>query len=84
MTDTEAAADISVVVMIEGTKWVGQALEVDVATQGESVFDVIAELGFMFDTRDALAEEYANLVTPDPAPAEYRAPWRLCDWELST
>lgn len=55
----------------EGSAWVVQAIEQDVASQGDSMLGALADLGRMFDARDVILAVETN-VTPNPrAPAEY-------------
>ena len=55
----------------EGSAWVVQAIEQDVASQGDSMLGALADLGRMFDARDAILAVETN-VAPNPrAPAEY-------------
>jgi hypothetical protein len=71
---------MKVLAMFENDLWVVQALEVDMATQAgdkhDSLLDVIAGLGHMFDVRDAIIER--ENVTPAAlraAPEQYWNAW---------
>ncbi len=62
----------SVLACREGSSWVVQAIEQDVASQGESLLGAIVDLGRMFDARDQLIADSAETIAPNPrAPAEY-------------
>jgi hypothetical protein len=55
----------------EGSSWVVQAIEEDVASQGASLLGALADLGRMFDARDVILATETN-VAPNPrAPVEY-------------
>ena len=45
---------LSVLACREGSSWVVQAIEQDVASQGESLLGALVDLGRMFDVRDAV------------------------------
>ena len=56
----------------EGSSWVVQAIEQDVASQGESLLGALVDLGRMFDARDQLIADSAEPIAANPrAPAEY-------------
>lgn len=62
---------VTVLACHEGSSWVVQALEEDVASQGASMLDALADLGRMFDARDEILATEAH-VAPNPrAPVEY-------------
>jgi len=62
---------MSVLACREGSSWVVQAIEQDVASQGQSLLGALADLGRMFDARDTFLATEEN-VAPNPrAPAEY-------------
>ncbi len=59
--------------------WVAQALEIDMATQGEiggDPLDAVEALGWMFDVRDWV-EQHAEdkFENPPAAPVEYAQMW---------
>jgi hypothetical protein len=62
---------VSVLACREGSSWVVQALEEDVASQGQSLLDALVDLGRMFDARDAILTAETNAVAIPRAPAEY-------------
>lgn len=62
---------ISVLACREGSSWVVQAIEEDVASQGEALLDVIADLGRMFDARDHLVAADPSIEPTPRAPAKY-------------
>jgi len=64
---------VSVLACREGSSWVVQAIEEDVASQGPSLLGALADLGRMFDARDTiLADRTETNIAPNPrAPAEY-------------
>ena len=64
---------MSVLACREGSTWVVQAIEQDVASQGTSLLGALADLGRMFDARDAILLVEANVVALPRAPAEYEA-----------
>jgi hypothetical protein len=62
---------LSVLACREGSSWVVQAIEQDVASQGPSLLGALADLGRMFDARDVLVAVEQD-VEPDPrAPVAY-------------
>ena len=62
---------MSVLACREGSQWVVQAIEQDVASQGDSLLGALVDLGRMFDARDHLLATETN-VAPNPrAPVEY-------------
>ena len=62
---------LSVLACREGSSWVVQAIEQDVASQGESLLGALVDLGRMFDARDHLLTTETN-VAPNPrAPEAY-------------
>ena len=62
---------MSVLACREGSSWVVQAIEQDVASQGDSLLGALVDLGRMFDARDQLLAAETD-VAPNPhAPAEY-------------
>lgn len=63
---------LSVLACREGPCWVVQAIEEDVASQGDSLLGALADLGRMFDARDHLLATTADKIAPNPrAPVEY-------------
>jgi len=63
---------MSVLACREGSSWVVQAIEQDVASQGESLLGAIVDLGRMFDARDQLIADSDERIAPNPrAPVEY-------------
>ena len=63
---------LSVLACREGASWVVQALEEDVASQGDSLLGALADLGRMFDARDQIVSGSAETIAPNPpAPVEY-------------
>jgi len=63
---------ISVLACREGSFWVVQAIEQDMATQGASMLGALVDLGRMFDVRDQVIAEATEVIAPTPrAPAEY-------------
>jgi hypothetical protein len=62
---------VSVLACREGSSWVVQAIEEDVASQGQSLLGALVDLGRMFDARDAILAVETS-VAPNPrAPVEY-------------
>lgn len=55
----------------EGSSWVVQAIEQDVASQGASMLDALVDLGRMFDARDAILTVETNIAAVPRAPVEY-------------
>jgi hypothetical protein len=63
---------LSVIACREGSSWVVQAIEVDLASQGAVLLDALVDLGRMFDERDQLIAESAEPIAATPrAPVEY-------------
>jgi len=62
---------LSVLACREGSLWVVQAIEEDVASQGAVLLGALADLGRMFDARDHLLITEANIAPNPRAPAEY-------------
>ena len=63
---------MSVLACREGSSWVVQAIEEDVASQGKSLIEALADLGRMFDARDQIIAESVEPIAPNPrAPVEY-------------
>jgi hypothetical protein len=63
---------LAVLACREGSQWVVQAIEEDVASQGDSLLDALVDLGRMFDARDLIIAESAEPIVPNPPPpAEY-------------
>jgi len=62
---------VSVLACREGSSWVVQAIEQDVASQGASMLGALADLGRMFDARDAILAIETNVAPVPRAPAEY-------------
>jgi hypothetical protein len=63
---------MSVLACREGSFWVVQAIEQDVASQGDALLGALVDLGRMFDARDQLIADSAKIIAPTPrAPAEY-------------
>ena len=75
--EVEQAMMLSVLACREGSSWVVQAIEQDVASQGESLLGALVDLGRMFDARDHLLStrhrlDRADNIAPNPrAPAAY-------------
>lgn len=46
--------------------WVVQAIEQDVASQGDSLLGALADLGRMFDARDQLIADSDQAIAPNP------------------
>ena len=68
----EQAVPTSILACREGSFWVVQAIEPDVASQGDSLLGALADLGRMFDLRDQLIADSAEIIVPPPrAPVEY-------------
>ncbi len=62
---------LSVLACREGSSWVVQAIEQDMASQGDSLLGALIDLGRMFDVRDHLLATETN-VAPNPrAPEAY-------------
>ena len=55
----------------EGSSWVVQAIEQDVASQGASMIEALVDLGRMFDARDVIVAIESNVAPVPRAPAEY-------------
>lgn len=64
---------VSVLVCREGSTWVVQAIEQDVASQGTSMLGALADLGRVLDARDAILLVEPNVAPLPRAPAEYEA-----------
>ncbi len=62
---------VSVLACREGSSWVVQAIEQDVASQGASLLGALADLGRMFDARDAILIVETNVAPIPRAPVEY-------------
>ena len=63
---------MSVLACREGSSWVVQTIEQDVASQGHSLLGALIDLGRMFDTRDQLiAASDQNIAANPRAPMEY-------------
>lgn len=63
---------MSVLACREGSSWVVQAIEQDVASQGHSLLGAIIDLGRMFDARDQLIADSDQPIAANPrAPLEY-------------
>jgi hypothetical protein len=62
---------LSVLACREGSSWVVQAIEQDVASQGDSLLGALVDLGRMFDVRDHLLATETNIAPNPRAPAEY-------------
>jgi hypothetical protein len=63
---------LSVLACREGSSWVVQAIEQDVASQGESLLGALVDLGRMFDARDQLSADSHEGIAANPrAPAMY-------------
>ncbi|HSX22853.1 MAG TPA: hypothetical protein VLE97_08790 [Gaiellaceae bacterium] len=62
---------ISVLACREGSSWVVQAIEEDVASQGQALLDALADLGRMFDARDQLLAADPSIAPNPRTPAEY-------------
>ena len=63
---------LSVLACREGKLWVVQAIEQDVASQGDSLLGALVDLGRMFDARDQLIADSDENIAPNPrAPVEY-------------
>lgn len=62
---------LSVLACREGSYWVVQAIEQDVASQGTSLLGALVDLGRMFDVRDHLLATEDNIAPNPRAPAEY-------------
>lgn len=68
----EQAVMMTILACREGSSWVVQAIESDVASQGDSLLGALADLGRMFDLRDQLIADSAEIIVPPPrAPVEY-------------
>lgn len=64
-------AVVSVLACREGSSWVVQAIEEDVASQGVELLGALADLGRMFDTRDQLLATDPKIAANPRTPAEY-------------
>lgn len=63
---------LSVLACREGSSWVVQSIEQDVASQGESLLGALVDLGRMFDARDQLIADSDEPIVANPhTPAEY-------------
>ena len=62
---------LSVLACREESSWVVQAIEQDVASQGDSLLGALADLGRMFDARDHLLATEDNIAPNPRAPVEY-------------
>jgi len=62
---------VTVLACHEGSYWVVQAIEEDVASQGTSLLDALVDLGRMFDARDSILTAETNVAAIPRAPAEY-------------
>jgi hypothetical protein len=67
----ERKTKLSVLACREGSSWVVQAIEEDVASQGDSLLGALADLGRMFDVRDHVLATEGNIAPNPRAPAEY-------------
>ena len=61
---------MSVLACREGSSWVVQAIEQDVASQGHSLLGALIDLGRMFDARDQLIADQ-SIAANSRAPVEY-------------
>lgn len=62
---------MSVLACREGSSWVVQAIEQDVASQGQSLLGALVDLGRMFDVRDTILATETNVAPVPRAPAAY-------------
>lgn len=62
---------LSVLACREGSFWVVQAIEEDVASQGSVLLEALADLGRMFDVRDQLLATESSIAPNPRAPVEY-------------
>lgn len=62
---------VSVLACREGSSWVVQAIEQDMAAQGESLLGALVDLGHMFDARDLLLASEDNIAATPRAPEAY-------------
>jgi hypothetical protein len=62
---------LSVLACREFSTWVVQAIEEDVAAQGNSLLAALVSLGRMFDARDAILTVEKNVAPNPQAPVEY-------------
>jgi hypothetical protein len=62
---------LTVLACREGSSWVVQAIEQDVASQGASMIEALIDLGRMFDARDAIVAIEVNVAPVPRAPASY-------------
>ena len=69
--DARKSESWSVLACREGSSWVVQAIEQDVASQGDSLLAALADLGRMFDVRDHLLATEDNIAPNPRAPVEY-------------
>ena len=69
--DARKSESWSVLACREGTSWVVQAIEQDIASQGDSLLAALADLGRMFDARDHLLATEDNIAPNPRAPVEY-------------
>ena len=69
--DARKSESWSVLACREGSSWVVQAIEQDVASQGDSLLAALADLGRMFDARDHLLATEDNIAPNPRAPVEY-------------
>lgn len=62
---------VLVLVCREESSWVAQAIVEDVASQGATMLDAVADLGRMFDARDHLLASDPEIASNPRAPVEY-------------
>ncbi len=62
---------LSVLACRENSSWVVQAIEQDMASQGESLLGALVDLGRMFDARDHLLATETNVAAALRAPKPY-------------
>lgn len=63
---------LSVLACREGSSWVVQAIEQDMASQGESLLGALSDLGRMFDARDQVIAASTEPIASLPrTPGEY-------------
>lgn len=62
---------LSVLACREGSSWVVQAIEQDMASQGQSLLGALVDLGRMFDARDHLLTTETNIAPLRRTPSEY-------------
>jgi hypothetical protein len=63
---------VSVLACREGSSWVVQAIEQDMASQGESMLGALVDLGRMFDARDHLLATETNVAPIPRTPRAYK------------